>query len=906
VNKKGRSLLGIADNDPKGLKVYDYEKYFTGNRLANWERHVLHLKEQRYQEHKGNIINYSTGEQIPTDVVLNYIVVDGVGYVLAISRDVRERHKLEAIMAQKASLQDVLLRMASTYINVDLDGIDAIINNSLKEIGQFVNADRAYIFSYNFLEQTTTNTFEWCNQGISPEIANLKEVPTSFFPEWLKRHKKRQSFNIYDVCNMPDTGPNGLKAILQPQGVKSIITIPMLNKGRLVGFVGFDSVKEKKRYTQREEHLLSVYAEILVNIEARQQYEVELVNQKERFNKIIGSIDLGLVEMDGNFNIIFANQSFINFYMYKWSSLLGKNFFDLFLPNGDQGEIRAQMLAMEYKEVRTDEVEILDSKGVVKPVFASIVKHFHDKGITRYLGAFVDLSPQKQLEKELREAMQRTEEASRAKEQFFANMSHELRTPLNIINGSLTEVAKQRISKDAKFLLSHANAASRHMLNLVNNILDFATINAGELSLDRKKFDLLATVKATFDVFKLMADEKDLDYSLAIDKGIHSHVAGDYGKLNQVLINILGNAIKFTDKGGVLLRLKLIRADDTTQKIRFTVTDTGVGMSPEFLSRIFEAYQQDSLENSLQIGTGLGMPISKKLLEVMGGDIEVASIKNEGTTIHFNLDFEKKAKINREESILMNKTLLENKYILIAEDNFMNAIIIERKITELGAKVLKVTNGKEAVAALKKQKFDLVLMDIQMPVMNGVEATKIIRKELRLKLPIVAITANVFKSSMNQYLDAGIDDIIVKPFDDETLRKIILKQFALHTIPVLKKSTQAPKRSGSKLYDLDKLVELSGGDQDFYSEMIKVFLKVSHLAIKELTKAIKEENIADIGKTVHRISPSIKEVRITTAVTLADALEASEYKDKDFVLANAPKLLHILSSAVAQIVTNEL
>lgn len=904
ANTIGKQWLGIQNAALEKIKVYDYEEFFSPNKIEKWQEHVRNLQLCKELTANGRLKNYKTGTIIETEVLLKYFVLDGKGYVYAKSKDITQKLLFEKKVAKEERLQEMLLKIASTYINADLRKITILINTSLKEIGTFVNADRAYIFSYDFLKKTTSNTFEWCAQGITPEIDNLQEVPIDFIPDWIKAHRNHKSFLVEDVNALPETGPNGLKAILQPQGVQSLVTLPMYNAHRLIGFVGFDSVKEKKKYSEREKKLLSVYSEILVNIDLRQKYQNEIVLQKERFNRIISSVDLGLFELNTNFEIVFLNQSFLRFYAYHWDAIVGKNIFEILSNGSDKNQLAKKLRKMPPKEVFTEEIMTLDGKGEEKCVFASITKHADAFGKYRYLGALVDLSPQKILQEELRTALEKTKEASKAKEMFLANMSHELRTPLNIINGALTEIVKENISKDVKFLLNHANAATTHMLGLVNNILDFAKINVGEIRLESYPFNLSLTLKETVSIFSLIADEKGLEYNFIYDSNIHEYVKGDYGKLNQILINIISNALKFTKSGGVTIQVSALGHTAESQTVRFIIRDTGVGMSPKFLEQIFEEYQQDILVNNLQSGTGLGMPISKRLIHILGGEINIESNLGKGTKIQFDLQFLKRHQTGYEQKIRVNSSLLKHKKVLVVEDNFMNALIVERKLNALGATIIKAENGALAIDLMTDTEFDLILMDVQMPVMNGVEATIAIRKTYGKYIPIIAITANAFKNNIADYLNSGMNDVLLKPFNDEKLYSKVLKwlgveipfeqfRMSLENQPIPTKTTKA--------YSLDHLSVLSNGDAAFFNEMLKVFISMAYQSIEDLSKAIADNNTTALQRIAHKLIPSLKDLHFDTALVLAHTLEKNKENTTEDLKDLALGLIHVLKKGVVEI-----
>lgn len=904
ANKIGKQWLGIENTALEKIKVYDYEKFFSPNKVEQWQEHVRDLQLRKELMANGRLKNYKTGSVIETEVLLRYFTLDGKGYVFAKSKDITQKLLFEKKVAKEERLQEMLLKIAATYINADLSNITVLINTSLKEIGRFVNADRAYIFSYDFLKNTTSNTYEWCAKGITAEIDNLQDVPIDFIPDWLEAHRKHKSFLVEDVNALPDTGPNGLKAILQPQGIQSLVTLPMYNSHRLIGFVGFDSVKEKKKYSEREKKLLSVYSEILVNIDLRQKYQNEIVQQKDRFNRIISSVDLGLFELNANFEIVFLNQSFLRFYSYQWDHIVGENIFEI-LSNGSGKSLLAKKLRkISPKEVLTEEIMTFDSKGEEKCVFASITKHVDASGKYRYLGAMVDLSPQKMLQEELRTSLQKTKEASKAKEMFLANMSHELRTPLNIINGALTEVVKENVSKDVKFLLNHANAAATHMLGLVNNILDFAKINAGQMSLENYPFNLSLTLKETVSIFSLLADEKGLEYNFVYDKNIHEYVTGDYGKLNQILINIISNSLKFTKSGGVTIQASALSHTAESQTVRFIISDTGIGMSQKFLEHIFEEYQQEILVNNLQSGTGLGMPISKRLIQILGGKISIDSKLGKGTSIQFDLPFQKRHQTGYEQKIKVNSSLLKHKKVLVVEDNFMNALIVERKLNALGATIVKAENGALAIHLMATTEFDLILMDIQMPVMNGVEATIAIRKTYGKYIPIIALTANAFKSNITNYLKSGMNDVLLKPFSDEKLYGKVLKWLGVE-IPFeqfkMSLENQPIPTPTTKAYSLDHLTVMSNGDEAFFNEMLEVFISMAKQSMEDLSKAIANNNTPSLQRIAHKLIPSLKDLHFDTALVLADALDKNEDTPSEELKDITFRLITVLKNGIAEL-----
>jgi PAS domain S-box-containing protein len=240
--------------------------------------------------------------------------------------DRTHHHEAETALINEVRFQKVLIDISTTYINLDTDQLDAAIQNSLSDLGSFVNADRAYVFQYDFKANTTSNTHEWCREGIEPEINNLQDVPIEAIPFWLEKHKKGEPLYVPDVSRLPNSGDYSLRAILEPQGIKSLITLPMLDGNELLGFVGFDYVNDYYEYSERERKLLFVFVQMLINIRKRQLNERIIAEQESKFTNLIDTMNLGLIEVDGDGRIAYVNSGFLQLSGWKQHELAGKRF----------------------------------------------------------------------------------------------------------------------------------------------------------------------------------------------------------------------------------------------------------------------------------------------------------------------------------------------------------------------------------------------------------------------------------------------------------------------------------------------------------------------------------------------------------------------------------------------------
>lgn len=370
---------------------------------------------------------------------------------------------------------------------------------------------------------------------------------------------------------------------------------------------------------------------------------------------------------------------------------------------------------------------------------------------------------------ELKLAMQQVNQANQAKSIFLANMSHEIRTPLNGIFGSLQLLQKMTLEKQANQLIVNALFSTKNLLVIINDILDFSKIEAGKLNLANTTFDLSKLVDSIKQDINVLLADRDVTFQVVMPKNMHLYWCSDPVRVKQILLNMVSNAVKFTEQGQVVLAFSDDK--DFTAKI----SDTGIGMDDEMLSRLYGRFEQaDSSTTRKYGGTGLGFSITRSLVHLMNGQIDVKSELNKGTTVLISLPIEKASGETLPTTELANLEHLRRKNILLVEDNRINQMVAQAMVETSGANVVTVSNGQLALDALKNAKFDLILMDIQMPVMDGRTACRKIR-ETDQKVPIIALTANVMKDDIDAYKAEGFNDHIGKPIEQERLMSVLAK-----------------------------------------------------------------------------------------------------------------------------------
>jgi len=408
----------------------------------------------------------------------------------------------------------------------------------------------------------------------------------------------------------------------------------------------------------------------------------------------------------------------------------------------------------------------------------------------RMIGTHEDISKERLIQEELKERYeqlellkQEAESASKAKSQFLANMSHEIRTPMNGVIATLQLLQISNLTDEQRRYVDLLKNSADNLVAIIDSILDIAKLESGKIELNCEPFDLKETVNSIYQTHLLAANAKGLEAGCFFDPNLDNEVIGDELRLRQILTNLLNNAVKFTDKGYISFRKRLISSDDDEQKIEFSVKDTGIGIDESYKPKMFQNFSQGDLSKKKKyMGAGLGLAISKQLAELMNGDIHFESAVGKGSTFYFTCTLKKKRNpLNpvKENSISEPKETrnqsVSDKVILCIEDNLINQEIMESIIKKRGYRYFAAYDGNEALEKLKENKVDLILMDIQMPGLNGYEVTRIIRNMQNNKknIPIIAMTAYAMHENRDKCIQAGMDDYISKPIDIDKLYSIL-------------------------------------------------------------------------------------------------------------------------------------
>jgi PAS domain S-box-containing protein len=493
------------------------------------------------------------------------------------------------------------------------------------------------------------------------------------------------------------------------------------------------------------------------------------------------------------------------------------------------------------------------------------------------------------------------ENAMKAKQQFLSNMSHEIRTPMNAIIGFTKVVLKTQLTEEQKEYLTAIKLSGDALIVLLNDILDLAKVDAGKMVFELVPFRMALSLSAMLHLFETKIMEKNLILIKEFDSNIPQVLVGDPVRLHQIIINLVSNAVKFTSKGEITIGTKLLNTNEENVTIEFSVTDTGIGIPESKKEKIFENFQQASSETSrLYGGTGLGLAIVKQLVEAQGGSVDVKSKINEGSVFSFILTFKKTDSDAELESDLVEfDKEMKNIKVLVVEDIPLNQLLMKTLLDDFGFECELASNGRIAIEKLRNISYDVILMDLQMPEMNGFEATEYIRAKLNLKIPIIALTADVTTVDLAKCRAVGMNDYISKPVDERILYSKIVGLVKKNISATEQKENETGQNKKFKFIDLDYLSRRTKSDPVLMMQMISLYLEQTPTLISEMKKSLLNKDWNSLYASVHKIIPSFSIMGISPDFENM-AKQVQEYASRQNQIDGIPDLVLKLENVCAQ------
>lgn len=567
-------------------------------------------------------------------------------------------------------------------------------------------------------------------------------------------------------------------------GMEAYIGTPYYIKGKKEGTVSFFSLSPRQNpFDDNEVDFIKIFARWIGFILERERNQNSLLSEQGMLRAFASFSPAAIAMFNTDMEYLAATERWVEENKLVTGKILGKNYYEEFPESKEewkkyhQRALKGEVLSFEEDWYINKHDEKVWLTWAVRPWFT---EEHQIGGVIIFMQ---NITLQKNQAEELVRAKEAAEKASQAKDQFLSTMSHEIRTPLNAVIGAGHLLLQEDPREDQVQNMTLLKNSGEHLLSLVNDILDFNKIEEGQLKLEQTSFDFLKVVSSIQFAMEQSAREKNVEFKLDIDKEIPAILEGDPTRINQILINLLSNAIKFTDKGFVQLKVELISKAKDQFNLHFEVQDSGIGITQEQLNSIFDRFTQADEDTTRKYGgSGLGLTITRRLLELMDSEIRVSSAPGEGSTFHFDLTLQEGDRskvINEVVSSGNGSKSASNKKVLLVDDHEVNRIMASKFLTKWGLEVDCANNGKDCLDMMESQSYDLILMDLQMPEMDGFEATNHIRarEENYFKdVPIIALTASALVETREQVKKVGMNDYVTKPFNP----KIFRNKLALH------------------------------------------------------------------------------------------------------------------------------
>jgi PAS domain S-box-containing protein len=581
-----------------------------------------------------------------------------------------------------------------------------------------------------------------------------------------------------------------------------------------------------------------------------------------RLQYLMSNLGKGILVEDENHAVVLVNRQFCNLFQIPVQphEMIGVNCLDSLQQSlalfKDAEKVKNDIFSMMGKQEPLIGQEVVLKDGrILERDYVPIIIENTFKG---QLWSYTDVTQNRQLQKSLVDTKNRAIASEKAKSAFLSNMSHEIRTPMNAIMGLAEQLSMTQLNEQQLYFVKNISDAAHGLLGIINDILDLSKIEAGKMNIEKEIVSLNDINKSVENILRPKAEEKGISFETDFDPTIDPNLFADEVRIRQVLINIVGNAIKFTNSGSITLSSKLVEETNQTQRVLFTCEDSGIGISEEGLKHIFDDFYQEVNENNHRhTGSGLGLAITRTLVNLMGGQVWIESRKDVGTKVMIEIAFE----MVGPDELMKNVVdfddcgLIEGKKILVVDDNKLNRMLFAMMVKNMKGIPDEAENGLEAVQMINKNKYDLVLMDIQMPIMDGPTALAQIIKTHGETIPVIALTAAAFKSEVNHMLNLGFADCITKPIDQKNLQ---------HRLCLFFKTGSVKGKYYQSIHKkiVSNIAEMAGNEPGQIKKMMEYLLEEVVHALGEWQISVPAGDWERAKRTLHREKVMIKSIGI--------------------------------------------
>ncbi len=804
-----------------------------------------------------------------------------------IKRERQARKSAEAIMEKKA----LELYEANENLRRLNEDLEQEVEKRSRELKVSEEKYRILVEEANdiFYNITTEGKFTYMNAaGLIQSGYSLDEISGTIFTDLIEKSHRGAAIRHY------------LKVIGE-RVEKDYYEFPVVNKHGNVAWVGQNISK------MQESDGTIYYSGIARDITKRKHAEIELNKVKKaleaseiKYRSIIENMALGLLELNSQREITKAYPAFCKLVGYSEAELLGR------IP---EEILKTESTGKRGDQTQSDgvyEVKMQKKSGEIIWVLISRAPFYDINGeVIGSIAIHYDITKMKNLQHDLIKAREVAEKAQTAQKQFLASMSHEIRTPINAIVGMSHLLGDTSLNPEQNELLSIIKSSTKILQALISDILDLSKIESGNVEVEPALFNLHDLITSVTKVFKVKSETKGLSFESQVGDSVPAMIVGDELMINQVLLNLINNAVKFTNRGSVTFSVEELSRDKNMTELEFRVKDTGIGMTKQELEIVFDQFKQASRNIQKEYGgTGLGLSITRQLIQLMGGDIKVESIPAKGSEFYFTLKLEIGKSITKaapQKPLQGMKPLELDLPVLIVEDNIMNQKYVTRLLDKWGIEYDVANNGKEGVDLAMENEYSMVLMDILMPVMDGFQASRLIRLDNE-SIPIVALSASTHLSKKEEVRRYGINDFLSKPFTPDQLSKKLSQ-----VLEIMEETNNMNEEwfSFNEKLDTAYLESFYGEDLDYASEMFEIFLENIPEDVIALIDVTKEKNYEDIYRLAHKIKPTFSMVGLTKVNEELETLESFGSKKEDFDVKEWLSILNRIKDVDIELIRSE-